>query len=352
MKNNKENPFEVFKKILNGDFFVDVKEILKILVERNILSCFGSSQILYKFKLCLNNSESNKLIYNDNSSNMLEEKFDEYTENEMKEKSEYFNSYIQEDNLDRSNTKKIKFQDSINPNSEDNYIEIKSIIGKNLLILYNLDKKLVIIGSFEGQNNDNDNDNYYNLELKIIFKFDKLDTNDVRKKVEDIKKYTNLKKYILDKVFENKSYSSNKNKVIIQLYEVNINNIENNNIKNQIDIGNNLSNKKKNKSFNNIINNNNDEFEEEESEKNNEENNDSNNNRDENNRESQKIRKIKKKEPKKKPIKVKALFEIEEIVKLFSFLQIHNYQKTIITIILLLPILYILIRYWIFNNGS
>ena len=90
MGDNKKMLFENFKENLNNDSFGELK---KIYIERDILSCFSSAKMQYKFKLDLN-----EVIYSLNSSEIM--KNEEYSENEMKEKSLEFKTIneINEDN--------------------------------------------------------------------------------------------------------------------------------------------------------------------------------------------------------------------------------------------------------------
>ena len=331
--------FENFKENLNNDSFGELK---KIYIERDILSCFSSAKMQYKFKLDLN-----EVIYSLNSSEIM--KNEEYSENEMKEKSLEFKTINEinegnQDNLERCSISNIRIQNPLsinNANSDDCYIEIQLYIGKNLIILFNLEEKLIIISSFAGQNNNNDN--YYLLDLLLIMKFKKLlSLNEVKLIILEIEKFDNIKKYSIHKISEDKSPISKNDIEIYQLYKDNINKLNNDinkkRIRSQKSIRKNLNINKINKNSNNINLNNDDDFEEEEMEINTGENNKINDIKDEN-KETQKNKKLIKKEVKKKPIKVKASFEIEEIFKSFGFLQVHDHAKTILSIIILFSIL-------------
>ena len=355
MEDKKIMSFENFKENLNSDYFGQLK---KIYVEREILSCFGSSKIQYKFKLDLNETENSKVIYSCNSSDMLIMKNDEYSENELKEKSLEFKTINQinldnQDNLEGCNISKIQNPlFTSNANSDDYFIEIYLYIGKNLIILYHLQEKLIIISTFAGQNNINDN--YYLLDLILIMKFEKLlHLRDVKAKILEIENYDNIKEYILHKILGDKSSISKNKRAIYQLFEENINKLNNDINKNltrsQINLRNNLKIKKINKNSTNMNINNDDNFEEEEKEINTGEDNIINDIKDENNGEVQKTKKLKKKDIRKKPIKVKASFEIEEIFKSFGFLQIQDHVKTILSVILLFPILCVIIKYIFFR---
>ena len=148
--------FENFKENLNSDSFCGLK---KIYIERDILSCFNSTKMQYKFKLDLN-----EVIYSLNSSEIMIQKNEEYSENEMKEKSLEFKTINEinegnQDNLEGCSISNIRVQNPLsinNANSDDCYIEIQLYIGKNLIILFNLEEKLIIICSFAGQGNIND----------------------------------------------------------------------------------------------------------------------------------------------------------------------------------------------------
>ena len=350
MGDNKIMSFKNFKENLSNDFFCELK---KIYVEKDILSCYGSFKIQFKFKLDLNESEKSEVIYSLHSSGIM--KNDEYSENEMKEKSSEFKTIneINEDNqhnLEGYNISNIRVQNLFcinNANSDNCFIEMQLYIGKNLLVLFSSEKKLIMISTFAGKNNIND---YYLLNLIFVMKFEKIfHLIEVKSIILEIENFDNIQEYISYKNSGNTSSISKNNSVIYQSYGDNTNNLNNdinkNCIRNQKNIRNNLKLKKINKNSNNTNINNDDNLEEEEEKEiNTAENNIINGTKEENNGEIQQTKKLKKKDLKKKPIKVRASFEIEEIFKSFGFFQIQDYPKTILSIIILLPILILIIK--------
>ena len=132
----------------------------------------------------------------------------EHLEKDNEEKSEEFRPYINsiENNLDNNNNNINSKSVSINNISnidDNNYIEMQLYLGKNLLFLFNIKKRIIIICSFAGRNENNFI--YYNLRLHFFIKFNQLNLNKVNREIQEFKKYASLKEYIC------KNYSGDKN---------------------------------------------------------------------------------------------------------------------------------------------
>lgn len=219
---------EFNEKIKQND--INTNEIKKIYVEKNILSPFDSPKII-KFKLELNASV---LIHSSSSSQNLIREISEYQqERDMQEKSKEYIDYIGSigqniDNNINNNSKSVIID--ISKINDNNYIEMQLYLGKNILFLFNIQKRLIIIGSFLEK--DNNNYVYYNLKLHLIIKFNQLDLSIVKREIEEFKGYASLNEYICKKNSGNK----NINRALFFNQDINdlYNNINNNHKNNQI----------------------------------------------------------------------------------------------------------------------
>ena len=91
--------------------------------------------------------------------------------------------------------------DNVNNN---NYIESKLYIGHNLLILYDLNKNIIIFCFYRGYSCKEYKIDKYHLNIEFVMKFTKLEIDYIEEEIKNIKKYKegityNLRKYILEK---------------------------------------------------------------------------------------------------------------------------------------------------------
>ena len=91
--------------------------------------------------------------------------------------------------------------DNVNNN---NYIESKLYLGRNLLILYDLNKNIIIFCFYRGYSCKEYKIDKYHLNIEFVMKFTKLEIDYIEEEIKNIKKYKegityNLRKYILEK---------------------------------------------------------------------------------------------------------------------------------------------------------
>ena len=91
--------------------------------------------------------------------------------------------------------------DNVNNN---NYIESKLYLGHNLLILYDLNKNIIIFCFYRGYSCKEYKIDKYHLNVEFVMKFTKLEIDYIEEEIKNIKKYKegityNLRKYILEK---------------------------------------------------------------------------------------------------------------------------------------------------------
>ena len=91
--------------------------------------------------------------------------------------------------------------DNVNNN---NYIESKLYLGRNLLILYDLNKNIIIFCFYRGYSCKEYKIDKYHLNVEFVMKFTKLEIDYIEEEIKNIKKYKegityNLRKYILEK---------------------------------------------------------------------------------------------------------------------------------------------------------
>ena len=91
--------------------------------------------------------------------------------------------------------------DNVNNN---NYIESKLYLGRNLLILYDLNKNIIIFCFYRGYSCKEYKIDKYHLNIEFVMKFNKLEKKYIKEEIDNIKKYKegityNLRKYILEK---------------------------------------------------------------------------------------------------------------------------------------------------------
>ena len=104
--------------------------------------------------------------------------------------------------------------DNVNNN---NYIESKLYLGRNLLILYDLNKNIIIFCFYRGYSCKEYKIDKYHLNVEFVMKFTKLEIDYIEEEIKNIKKYKegityNLRKYILEK----NNIVFNHNKFIIE----------------------------------------------------------------------------------------------------------------------------------------
>ena len=154
--------------LINSQNFKDMldkKEIigeLPILVEKCIFSDEIHYNKIYKFKF--ENENNNNIINQSNSENIFSQLANEVQNS---------NSHL---NLSRDS-------DELNIKNEE---PAKLYFGNKLLILYSLEKRVIIIANYKGKEY---NSNLHSLEVKTVNNHEKLDIKKVTTKIEKIKEF-------------------------------------------------------------------------------------------------------------------------------------------------------------------
>ena len=211
---------DIFKdNLMNSQIFndmIDKKEIIgeyPILVEKSLFSESFNFVKTYKFKF--ENENNNNIINQSNSDNNFSQ-----IANLLQNSNANSNSHLNISN----------YSNELNLKNEE---PAKLYFGKNLLILYNIDKKVIILAKYKGIH---DKSNLHLMKVKKEYNFERVDINIINKRLEKIKNFCineyNPKKKDKINVSNNNISAINKPN-IINLNEIN-NNINQNDQKDEL----------------------------------------------------------------------------------------------------------------------